>query len=230
MLDVTQRSNVTGRVVPPPVGWKDISATVLEDACVYEDARGYVHLPCRNQEGEVLRERIVSGSRRWWGPGSGVHLFGVETLPGTASRPYCGVLLTEGESDALAAREAFDLHEDRVAVFYVAVSCPGANAWQPEWRELFEDIDVIYVVGDGDAAGSRFTESVRRSLPWARPVFCPEGRDLRSLLQEGEFDLLISLLDRADQAVRLEDAFLHAPDLATAERWLGRLEGLRHAA
>ena len=212
-------------------GWKGLSGSVLAVAGVYVDERGCVHLPCRSRRGDVLRERIVApDGRRWWGPGVGIHLFGVETLPSGPIVSSVAVLVCEGESDALAAREAFKHHEDDRAVSYIALGCPGASSWRPEWRALLEDFALVYAIGDGDDAGRRFVWSVRASLPWSRPVVCPEGRDLRELLQAGKFDLVVSLLAEADYLARLEDAVFHAPNLVAAEHWLGGRGVLDRAA
>jgi DNA primase len=139
----------------------------------------------------------------------GISLFALEQLTGFDRGDP--LLITEGESDTLAAREAG----------FQALGCPGAHAFRPEWRDLIEDFSRIHAVGDGDEAGQSFAWSVRAAVPWARPVVCPTGEDLRSLLQSGRRGEVEALLADADEMARLEHAVLEAPDLVTAERWLG---------
>lgn len=196
---------------PTTSTWKGLAPEVLAAAGVRAEADGLVHLPCRNLAGELLRERIVApDGRRWWGAGEGVHLFGAEKLAGAGSDTP--VLVCEGESDALAARE----HLRGV----VALGSPGAAVFRSEWRALLEGFAVVYGIGDGDDAGRAFAWRVHAAVPQARPVVCPEGRDLRDLLQAGERARVEALLSEADAMARLEHAVLNAPDLQTAALWL----------
>jgi Protein of unknown function (DUF3631) len=204
------------------VTWRGIDPDVLAEAGVSMNADGVAEIPYRDRDGSVLRMRYRSDARSWWGRGEEIVLFGLETLPrpGDPYSGFCALILTEGESDALAAREHLRGHEDDVAVRYLVLGCPGARMFRPEWRAVCEPFDVVYVVGDGDDAGHAFVSDVRSEVVWARPVVCPEGRDLRDLLQREGVGALVPLLRGADETARLQDALFHAPDLATAETWL----------
>lgn len=197
--------------------WKGIREDVLAAAGITLTDDGLVSIPYRALDGHTLRTRLVASSgRRWWAPdGEGVHLFGAEMLATTS--PDTPVLVCEGESDCLSARE--HLPE------FVALGSPGARAFRPEWRALLEQRTLVYVLGDGDESGRDFAWRVRAAIPWVRPVVCPEGRDLRELLQSGELEFVRALLAEADYLARLEAAVLGAPDLATCVRML---EGERH--
>jgi DNA primase len=122
------------------------------------------------------------------------------------------MLVCEGESDALAVRELLELR---------AVAAPGASIWKPEWSEYLDLFASLYVVGDGDAAGEAFVWRVCASLPWARPVVMPTGRDLRDLLQAGELERVGQLFDAADEQAWIAYAMSKAPDLETCAVWLG---------
>jgi hypothetical protein len=192
--------------------WKGLDPVVLDAAGVVVTKNGLVHIPCRAFDGRTLRTRIAAPSgRRWWADdGEGIHLFGVETLAG--ADPSTPVLVCEGESDALAARE----HLPGV----IALGSPGARTFRPEWRALIEDFPLVYAVGDGDHAGVAFAWSLRRAVPWSRPIVCPEGRDLRDLLQGDEREFVLDLLDAADAWARIEHAVLHAADVEECALWL----------
>lgn len=223
VVGMASRSASTSlRTILARTGFKGIDQEILDGAGVGVDDLGVVSLPYRSYDGEVLRMRYRRDDRSWWAPGEGIYLFGLDTLPppGSAYPSYCALVITEGESDALAAREHFAFHEDEVAVEYFTVGCPGALAFDPAWRMIVEPFDCAYVVGDGDDAGFAFIWKVRQSVPWVRQVQCPPGRDLRDLLQRDGLDALLALLREADETARLWDAFFGAPDLTTAERWL----------
>jgi hypothetical protein len=188
--------------------WKGLRRDVLVDAGIHR-RDGLVVVPYLGTDGKLVRERLFGRSGRcWWGPGETVVLLGLERLPGfDVSAP---LLVCEGESDTLAARE----HG------FQAVGCPGAVMFRSEWARLLEPFPLIYPVGDGDEAGQAFVWSVRTAIPWARPVVCPSGEDLRSLLQANRRDVFAALVRGADNAMRLEHAVIEATDLAEAETWL----------
>jgi hypothetical protein len=170
-----------------PLSWKGLAPATLLDAGIYA-GDGLAYVPYRLPDGSTFRTRVVGlNGRRWWlHDGSGLILYGLDCLPSfDAELP---LLVTEGESDCLSARE----HG------YQALGCPGARNFRAEWGELVDPFDLVYPVGDGDQAGSDFAWSVRRAVPWARPIVLPEGRDLRDLLQAGDVQQLHDLLDEAD--------------------------------
>jgi hypothetical protein len=169
------------------VSWKGLAAETIRQAGIYADD-GLTYLPYRLADGLTYRTRVVGpDGRRWWlDDGEGQILYGLDRLPSfDADLP---VLVTEGETDCLCARE----------FGYQSLGAPGARSFRPEWKADFERFDLVYAVGDGDQAGLDFAWSVRRTVPWARPVVLPEGRDLRELLQAGDERALHDLLDEAD--------------------------------
>ena len=192
--------------------WKGIARHVLDEAGATVGADGGIRLPCRNLAGEAVRERIVApDGRRWWGPGEGVHLFGLEQLAG--ADPSTAVIVTEGESDQLAAREYLP--------DVIAVGCPGSCAWNSDWAGLFANFPLLYSIGDGDKAGRDFAWRVRRDIPWARPITCPLGTDLRELLQTNQMTTVEAMFANANMIAILEYRVLTAPDLASCCERLG---------
>jgi hypothetical protein len=196
-------------------GWKGIAESVLAEAGIVVQRDSSALIPYLDSDWSSLRTRFRSATRTWWGPGDAVYPFGLEQLPlpGDRFSSFCALVLAEGESDALAVREHFASHEDAVAVHYYALGVPGANCFRPEWRVVCEPYDLLYAVGDGDPAGRRFVHDVRRIVPWARPVVCPDGLDLRALLQSEGLQSVLPLLRASDAFVEKEYAVLHGNDL-----------------
>ena len=130
----------------------------------------------------MYRERFFApNGRTWWGPGEGLVPFGLETIP--SDPDSWALMFAEGESDALALREAFagttEAHElGRVCV----LGLPGASSWRPEWSSIAATFDRVYVIGDGDEAGRKMIAKVNADVRWARPVRLPgrRGRPLDS--------------------------------------------------
>jgi hypothetical protein len=211
-----------GEAVGVSAGWKGIAHAVLAGAGIVIDSDGVAAIPYRDSHGSLLRMRFRSETRAWWGPGEDVYPFGLEQLPPPGDRfpSFCALLLTEGESDALAAREHFAFHDDKFALHYDVLGVPGATCFRPEWRVVCEPYDLLYVVGDGDDAGQNFAYDVRRHVPWVRPVVCPPGCDLRDLLQKQGIEPLLALLRGADAVVEAEYALLRADDVETAQAWM----------
>jgi hypothetical protein len=174
--------------------WRGISQCVLDEAGVYS-MNGVVHIPYRDLDGSLLRTRLISADGfRWWSDdGKGVHLLGLETLTDNPTGP---LFVTEGESDALAAREHLGV---------TALGCPGASCWKPGWRWHLLRHEPVYAIGDGDAAGQRFVSVVTESAFWVCPVVCPEGTDLRGLFQGGRQLLIEELMFEARQRRELAE-------------------------
>jgi DNA primase len=62
------------------------------------------------------------------------------------------------------------------------VGVPGSQAWQPHFCELFLGYREVYVLADGDAAGTQFANTVAGSLPNAKVIPMPAGHDVNSLV------------------------------------------------
>ena len=66
---------------------------------------------------------------------------------------------------------------------------------------LLHGMGLVYVAGDGDAAGRSLDRRVCALLPWARVLPIPEGRDLRDLLPSQGREVVCALMDEADRYV-----------------------------
>jgi hypothetical protein len=201
-------------------GWKGLAPDVLAEAGVELD-RGSIRVPYRDRGGrELYCKRFGREHRSWYEP-TGISLvpFGLETLPAEGSRfpRYCALLLCEGESDALAVRDVLRHREDARAVRYLTLALPGASSWRDEWRSFLRPFPLVYVLGDGYKSGRRMNRRVRSAVPWARPVWLPDGCDVRALLQ-ADPDALDSYLEHADRDALLWAALVLSPNLATFRR------------
>lgn len=95
--------------------------------------------------------------------------------------------------------------------------------WRDSWRSVLQPYPLVYLLGDGDEPGRRMNRRVREAVPWARPVWLPDGDDVRSLLQANP-NALDPLLAEADEAAELWAALALSPDLHTFRRLLNRRE------
>jgi 5S rRNA maturation endonuclease (ribonuclease M5) len=176
--------------------WKGLPCAVLVDAGVVRDG-GLVRIPYRLADGGLYAERVVAPSgRRWWAPGDGRPMipFGLERL--TASPHDRGLLVAEGESDALALRAWFGWGYDVLGI-------PGATAWRAQWRRHLLPYAAIYVFGDGDAAGREMAFAICRDFPRVRTVPVPDREDVRSLLEREGPGVIDELLGEADRLSRV---------------------------
>jgi DNA primase len=98
-------------------------------------------------------------------------LFNTAALLGRGVR----IGITEGEIDAISAE----------ACGIPAVGVPGAQSWQPHFREPFVGYREVLVFADGDDAGLKFAETVVKSLSNAKAVLMPPGQDVNSVFVQG---------------------------------------------
>jgi DNA primase len=82
------------------------------------------------------------------------------------------IAITEGELDAITA----------TICGVDAVGVPGAQAWQPWFREPFLGYRNVFVLADGDDAGMAFATKVASSLPNGKVIPMPNGEDVNSLV------------------------------------------------
>lgn len=189
--------------------WKGIAPAILAQAGVTE-VGVLVRVPYRSPDGAEHNAKLFSEGRCWWEQaGKEMIPLGLELLPPEPFAHYCAVVIAEGESDTLAARQTLDGYEDHRGVRWYTLGCPGAGSWKKEWEQHAKPFPSLYVCGDGDEAGHRFSWTVRRDLPWARIVPIPAGEDLRSLLQHDP-NVFPQLLDEADWMARFQVAVFHA--------------------
>lgn len=204
--------------------WKHLLFAVLDEAGVWRDEKGIVHVPYRNEDGSLFREHLFAPSGcTWWGPGEERLIpFGLEGLPDRRAARDRVLFITEGESDALALREHYaGVTAESPARGYDVLGLPGAATWRAEWRSIVEPWPLIYLLGDGDEAGRKTNERVKTDVPWARPVALPEGEDVRALLQREGSAALEPYLRAADAEAHLWYALRHARDLAHFEELRG---------
>ena len=101
-------------------------------------------------------------------PGDRPRLFNTVDL----LKPSPIIAITEGEIDAITAS----------VCGIPAVGVPGAQSWQPYFREPFLGYREVYVLADGDDAGMQMANAVGKSLPNAKVVPMPPGYDVNSLV------------------------------------------------
>lgn len=95
------------------------------------------------------------------------------------------ICVTEGELDALTLSLAG----------LPAVGVPGVKNWKKHFSRCLEDFEVIYAFGDGDDAGSKFSNFLARETR-ARPIRMPPGEDCNSIfVKEGPVALQRLLQD-----------------------------------
>jgi hypothetical protein len=154
--------------------WKGFDLLALSVFGVQRQGGG-VNIPYLTEAAEHYRtKRFPDGGEirsYWLGESKPQIPYGLETLRWGGRT----LLLTEGESDALALRMSFQ----RTAV----LGLPGARSWRPAWSEYAARFEVVYMSFDRDRAGGELWEAVARDVPWARGVLLPEGADTRDVLQ-----------------------------------------------
>lgn len=112
--------------------------------------------------------------------GAGTNLYNVLDLK--RDSPF--ICVAEGEIDTMSLSLAG----------LPAVGVPGVDTWQKHFSRCLEDFEVIYAFGDGDKAGSKFSNFLARETR-ARPIRMPSGDDCNSLFMKGGADALRRLLD-----------------------------------
>jgi len=163
--------------------WKGFDLADLRAFGLKQTAAG-VEIPYFTRKGKHWRSKLFrpDGETHWLGKSKAQIPYGLETL----NLGGHAVVLTEGESDALALRIAFR----KLPVLGI----PGASSWKAEWTTALDDFSAIYLSFDADDAGDKLTRSVLRSIPFARRVRLPAGADTRDVLQllgRGTFKLLV---------------------------------------
>lgn len=157
--------------------WKGFA---LEDLKPFGYRKGQhgIELPYLTREGKVYRWKLFPSNReykaRWVGDSKPQIPYGLETLA-QGLEGDGPLLLTEGESDAIALRLAFP----KLAILGI----PGASSWKDEWTPILEDFRVVYLSFDADPAGDSLAASVRISRPDARIIRLPDRADTRDILQ-----------------------------------------------
>jgi len=142
-----------------------------------EDARGMLAIPYITKSGPVaLRFRRPphkeTGPKYWQPEGTVLTIF--HTLAFFAGEETIAV--TEGEMDAITLVQAG----------IPAVGIPGASAWKPHYKLLFEGYQSVLICADNDdtGAGRKFAAKVSQNVPGPEVVLLPEGHDVNSYFAE----------------------------------------------
>jgi DNA primase len=112
--------------------------------------------------------------------GAGSNLFNVLDLK--RDSPF--ICVAEGEIDTMSLSLAG----------LPAVGVPGVDTWQKHFSRCLEDFEVIYAFGDGDKAGSKFSNFLARETR-ARPIRMPNGKDCNDIFRERGAEGLRALID-----------------------------------
>ena len=112
--------------------------------------------------------------------GAGTNLFNVLDLK--RDSPF--ICVAEGEIDAMSLSLAG----------LPAVGVPGVETWAKHFSRCLEDFEVIYAFGDGDKAGSKFSNFLARETR-ARPIRMPNGKDCNDIFREQGAEGLRALID-----------------------------------
>ncbi|MFD5050454.1 MULTISPECIES: toprim domain-containing protein [Streptomyces] len=103
-------------------------------------------------------------------PGHSPQLFNTQAL--LTHLPY--VALCEGEFDAMAAE----------AAGVPAVGLPGVSSWRDHFDPAFAGFETVFVLGDGDEAGRKFTHKMCERLPNAKAIDLGDGYDTNQFIQQ----------------------------------------------
>jgi len=143
----------------------------------HEQFRGMLAIPYLRWSQEYgwivvsIRYRRIGdgeGSKYLTQAGDRPRLFNTLALLAQSSK----IAITEGEIDAITTQ----------LCGVPAVGVPGAELWQPHFREPFLGYRDVFVLADGDEPGLKFARTVASSLPNAKVIPCPPGEDVNSLV------------------------------------------------
>ena len=166
------------------LGWESIQPAVNRFRIGYvgdplpghEQYKGYMAIPylrwSADKEWSVVSirfRRVDDGKPKYLTlPGDRPRLFNTMAL----IKDTASIAITEGELDAITA----------TVCGIPAVGVPGAQNWQPHFREPFLGYRNVYVLADGDDAGMAFATQVASSLPNGKIIPMPQGEDVNSLV------------------------------------------------
>jgi hypothetical protein len=164
------------------------------------DDNGRVGFKFCTANGEVFRTKYraaISGDRGFkMSPGEGLIPYGLWRL----EMDYANdgrVILCEGETDTLTL-----WHHG-----FTALGIPGVDTWRDEWAEMIPAGAKVYLAVDGDAAGEKLAEKLKKS-PLRKRLslihFTPEVKDpsVMHCSDPGEFvDQFESMIKAAEPVV-----------------------------
>ncbi len=155
---------------------------------------GWLAIPYLRHDGQAvsIRFRCISEGCEHQGHGKYMSVTGdpARTYNVSAVHESGDVLMvTEGEMDTLILKK----------VGYHSIAIPGASGWSNHHRRLLAGFRRVYVWGDGDQAGSEFSNRVCRSLRSAQGVHLPRGADVNSLYSSEGAEALHQLVKEEDR-------------------------------
>jgi 5S rRNA maturation endonuclease (ribonuclease M5) len=180
-----------------------IRKLVADNALGYDKARGAIVFACQNPDGSIaalhLRGKKPDGQRwfAWTPEGCTAGLWRVPAI----KRATKGVIVTEGETDTIAALDT-GVEQDGYAV----VAKTGAGIFPDEAVEHFRGLNLpVFIVGDSDKAGREGASKTAAKLAEVCEVHVvalpemPDGKkDLRDWFALGnDKAALLALLDKA---------------------------------
>ncbi|MGZ4659719.1 MAG: toprim domain-containing protein [Arthrobacter sp.] len=150
-----------------------LGAVVLPDV-LDEPAQGMLAIPYLTPAGPVaLRFRRPpereTGPKYWQAEGTVLTIFNTWAF-------FAGedtIAVAEGEMDAITLAQAG----------IPAVGIPGASAWKPHYRLLFEGYQSVLICADNDdtGAGRKFAAKVAQNVPGPEVKVADEGHDVNSM-------------------------------------------------
>lgn len=198
--DTSAQAYLTSRGFGPEVAATYRQGVVKRPLAGHEQYRGRLVIPYLTPAGPVnlrfrcLEKHACSETVLWTDkrgvphycpkylslPGAGTNLFNVLDLK--KDSPF--ICITEGELDAMTLSMCG----------LPAIGAPGVKAWQKHFSRCLEDYDVIYVFGDGDDAGDKFSAFLAKEAK-ARPINMPRGADVNDVYREQGAEGLRALID-----------------------------------
>lgn len=143
----------------------------------------YLSIPYLAADGHVVSMRF---RRPDWLTDSGPKYFSMEHEPG---RIYGADSIMSGAIDLHVAEGEFDRLILK-KVFGAAVGYPGATFWKPHHRVFFRGFRNVYLWGDGDEAGRKFSREMSNRIRNSVQVLLPDGQDVTDLYVKGGAEAL----------------------------------------
>lgn len=151
---------------------RHITDAVIDSFDIHLD-NGRIVIPIRDAQGRVIFNKYRRSPLSELGPkytydkGSKASLFGIDKFTGHDKK----VLVTEGEIDSLVAWSAN---------IPAVSSTGGALSFFPEWREFFDDKEVVLCF-DNDPAGGEGMVKAFHMLPHSKILFLPDRPGVKDI-------------------------------------------------
>jgi DNA primase len=177
-LDTEALDYLTKRGIGPELA-SDFRLGVVRDPIPgHERFTGRLAIPFLGTAGQVwgmrFRDIQMDDGPKYLGlSGIATRLYNVRCLH---LREVSRMCITEGEIDSISLA---------ASGFPGSIGVCGADNWKRHHPRLFAGFDRVYVFGDGDEAGRKFSRRVASTIPQAIEVPLPEGQDVNSILVAG---------------------------------------------